>query len=144
MGNKKIVPIKDKFNKTFQKTKQEVKISGKRLGVILIIFIVVLSGLMLRIGYIQFIQGSKLKEEAYAQSTSDSIISAKRGTIYDCNKKALAISADVDTISVNPSLIIAKVNGKKDDDATKDLKEKMANKMAEIFSLNYDDVYVLS
>lgn len=141
MGNKKIVPMNDKFNKTFQKAKQEVKISGKRLFVILSIFILVFSALMLRIGYIQFIQGSKLKEEAYAQSTSDSIISAKRGTIYDCNQKALAISADVDTISVNPSLIVAKLNGKKDDDATKELKEKMANKMAEIFSLNYDDVY---
>ena len=53
-------------------------------------------------------------------------IEAKRGIIYDCNKKALAISADVDTITVNPKLITVKVDGNVDEEKTKSLKEKIS------------------
>ena len=107
-------------------------------GFILLIFVILLG----RVGWLQFVDGEELKRREYSQSTSSTLISAKRGTIYDSTGKALAISVDVDTISVNPSYIKAKgKDGKSDEEATDELKQKMAEKMAEIFELNKDDVY---
>ncbi len=121
--------------------KQYQKISGKRLAIVLITIMLIFAILWGVVGYWQFVRGAELKEEAYSQSTASTIISAKRGTIYDRNKKALAISADVDTISVNPQYIVAKKNGKTDSDATKALKGKMAQAFVDIFELDYNTVY---
>ena len=103
------------------------------------IFIVFIA-LVARIGAIQFIDGTWLKERAYSQSTSSTVVSAKRGTIYDSNGKALAISAEVDTVSVNPEYLVVKEKGEVNQEKTQELREKMAQKFAEIFSLEYDDV----
>ena len=77
--------------------------------------------------------GSWLKEQAYKQQTSNLTISPKRGTIYDTNGKALAISAQVDTVSVNPKKV--KYEDNKDVEP-----EKLANILSTIFELNYEDV----
>ena len=107
-----------------------------------IAFIVLFTLLLGRVAWLQFVDGPWLKEKEYSQSTSSSLISAKRGTIYDSGGKALAVSVEVDTISVNPELIKAKgKDGKSDEEATEELKKNMANIFAEIFSLNSDDVY---
>ena len=50
------------------------------------------------------VDGKKLKEKAYLQSTQNKILT-KRGTIFDRNGKTLALSADVDTITVNPAYL---------------------------------------
>ena len=73
------------------------------------------------------------------QSIASSTIDAKRGIIYDCNKKALAISADVDTITVNPKLITVKVDGNVDEEKTKSLKEKIAKEFSDLFKLDYNE-----
>ena len=103
---------------------------------IFIVFIAIVA----RIGAIQFIDGTWLKERAYSQSTSSTVVSTKRGTIYDSNGKALAISAEVDTVSVNPEYLVVKEKGEVNQEKTQELREKMAQKFAEIFSLEYDDV----
>ena len=118
MPNRKIVPIN-------KKNRNSIKVSGKKLMLLLVVFIILFVVLVVRIGYIQFVQGAWLKQKEYRQSTSNTIISAKRGTIYDCNGKALAISAAVDTISVNPVYINVKNDGVTDKEATQLLKEKM-------------------
>ena len=140
--------MSNKFEKTNKNnvvsinSQRQIKINLKRMltvfGFILLIFVVLLG----RVGWLQFVNGEELKRREYSQSTSSTLISAKRGTIYDSTGKALAISVDVDTISVNPSYIKAKgKDGKSDAEATDELKQKMAEKMAEIFELNKDDVY---
>ena len=140
--------MSNKFEKTNKNnvvsinSQRQIKINIKRMlivfGTILLIFVLLLG----RIGWLQFVDGEELKRREYSQSTSSTLISAKRGTIYDSTGKALAISVDVDTISVNPSYIKAKgKDGKSDEEATDELKQKMAEKMAEIFELNKDDVY---
>ena len=139
MEKGKIIPInkKAKEDNRIQKT---VKVSIKRLKGFLVFIFIVFIALVARIGAIQFIDGTWLKERAYSQSTSSTVVSAKRGTIYDSNGKALAISAEVDTVSVNPEYLVVKEKGEVNQEKTQELREKMAQKFAEIFSLEYDDV----
>lgn len=51
--------------------------------------------------------------------------------------KALAISAQVDTVSINPNSIVVKEKGKISTEKTTALKEKVAKTFSEIFSLDY-------
>lgn len=130
-----------KSNKNYnysKKTNNEFKTNTlpiKRYKFVLALIIIVFIFLIGRICYLQFKDGASLKESAYNQQTTNSIITAKRGTIYDSTGKVLAISSQVDTISVNPRKIV----GKNDLD-TKDKKEKLATAFSEIFELNYDEV----
>ena len=140
--------MSNKFEKTKKNnvvsinSQRQIKINPRRLfwtGVTIIIVFVIL---LVRVGWLQFVDGEELKRREYSQSTSSTLISAKRGTIYDSTGKALAISVEVDTISVNPEYIKAKgKDGKSDDEATDELKQKMADKMAEIFELDREEVY---
>lgn len=120
-SNHKVVKIKTGFE-----SKNLVHTNKLRISLFVIVLVFIL--LMLRIGFIQFVQGNFLKEKAYQQQTINQIISPKRGNIYDSTGKALAIGAQVDTITINPTKI------KKDD------KEKVAKALAEIFELNYDEI----
>lgn len=107
----------------------------KKLRVTLIVVILILLLLIVRIGFLQFVQGNYLKELAYNQQTINQIISPKRGNIYDSTGKALAISAQVDTITINPNKLVKNSN-----DEIKEFKEKIAKGLSEIFELNYDEV----
>lgn len=101
----------------------------KRLMRILIVTFILCNLLIVRVGFIQFIQGSELQAKAYAQQTLNRNINAKRGTIWDATGKvALSVSASVETISVNPTNI-SKAN-----------KERVARALAEIFTLDYETV----
>ena len=59
----------------------------KRMKNMLIIWIIILTLLMIRIGYLQFSQGSELQAKAYMQQSVDRSINPKRGTIYDATRK---------------------------------------------------------
>ncbi len=85
--------------------------------------------LNVRIGWIQFVQGSELQAKAYVQQTMDRSINPKRGKIYDSTGKVvLAMSATVETVTVNPTNI------------AKEDKEKVARAMADIFGVDYDKI----
>ena len=109
----------------------------KKLKAIFIIIVILILALLIRIGILQFVDGNSLKESAYKQQTINQIISPKRGKIYASTGEALAISARVDTITINPQKI---VDENKDEEKTKALKEKVAKGLSEIFELNYEDV----
>ena len=106
----------------------------KRLFILMIIIFIVFFLLVFRIGYLQFIKGSYLKELATRQQSTSRIISAKRGAIYDSTGTALAISADVDTITVNPDKL-----KKKTDEDTQALREKVAKEFSTLFELDYQE-----
>ena len=118
------------------KKQKEVKIDNKstHLKWFAVIFLILILLLVFRIFWLQFIDGSFLKERAYKQITANRVLSPKRGTIYDSTGKALAVSSEVDTISVNPSLIAVK----NDAEATNALKEKVSKALSDIFELDYD------
>jgi stage V sporulation protein D (sporulation-specific penicillin-binding protein) len=85
--------------------------------------------LIVRIAYIQFVQGEWLSELADNQQSMDRQINPKRGTIYDATgKNILAVSATVETVTINP-VNIASEN-----------KEKVAKAFSEIFDLDYETV----
>jgi stage V sporulation protein D (sporulation-specific penicillin-binding protein) len=85
--------------------------------------------LIIRIGYIQFVQGEWLSELADNQQSIDRQINPKRGTIYDATgENILAVSATVETVTINP------VNIANED------KEKVAKAFSEIFDLDYETV----
>ena len=98
----------------------------KRMRTILFIVFLVITILIGRLGYIQLIDGKKLSELAYEQQTLDRAINPKRGTIYDSTGQVLAQSSTVETVTVNPGNI------------DKNIKEKVAKKLSEIFELDYE------
>ena len=107
-----------------------------RNGMIVIFLIMIL--LIVRLGWLQFVKGSWLKEQMYSQLITSRIISPKRGTIYDANGKELAISAAVDTVTINPNLIMVSDENKElSEIKTKALKEKVAKARSESFELDY-------
>lgn len=129
----------DKNNNKIRKINKNVKtpantVTSKRIRICMMCLLVVLVGLIFRIGFLQFVQGSSLKEQAYKQQTVNKLVSAKRGNILDSNGKILATSAQVDTVSINPT----KIKGKTDEE-TKTKKENLARAFSEIFELDYEE-----
>ena len=100
----------------------------RRMKNMLIVVVFVYFLLILRLIYIQFIQGDELQTMAYVQQTLDRMINPNRGTIYDRNGKILAMSASVETVTVNPGSI------------SKDNKEKVARALSDIFDLDYETI----
>ena len=85
--------------------------------------------LIVRIWYIQFVQGAFLIEMVTEQQSLSRSITAKRGTIYDSSQKyILAVSANVESVTVNPTQI------------SKQDKEKVAQALSNIFELDYEKV----
>ena len=101
--------------KSKNKGKKSYSVS-KRLRAIMLCFFILLFLLIIRLAFLQFVQGSDLKEKMYSQLIKSDSISPKRGTIYDATGKALAISAQVDTVSIHPSYIVIKNGNKIDED----------------------------
>ena len=95
----------------------------------LFITFVILTLLLSRIFYIEFIQGKDLQVLAYEQQVQKRAVNPKRGTIFDSSEKyTLAVSSTAYTVSVNPTNIPS------------EQKEKIAKKLTEIFDLNYETV----
>jgi len=100
----------------------------KRMRNMIFISFILAILLIVRIGFIQFVQGSELQSMAYMQQTLNRNINPKRGTIYDATGKvALAVSASCETVSINPNNI------------AKENKEKVASALSNIFNLDYND-----
>ena len=125
--NSKVIKLKTNFE-------SNNLINTKKLRTILGVSLIVIILLIVRIGFLQFVEGSYLQEQAYNQQTINQIISPKRGNIYDSTGKALAISAQVDTITINPAKF-----EKDSDEETQEYKETVAKGLSEIFELDYQE-----
>ncbi len=77
----------------------------KRIIVIFFLVSFLFCVLIFRVGWIQIVAGEKYTTMAIETQTRDIPITAKRGIIYDRNKKELAISASTNRIWVNPNNI---------------------------------------
>ena len=106
----------------------------KKFRIVLASLLIIFLLLIVRLIWLQFVQGADLKEQAYNQQTTDQIISTSRGTIYDSTGKTLAISTPTDTVTINPKKIVGS-----NDEETKTKKEKVAKAFSEIFELDYNE-----
>lgn len=104
----------------------------KKLSFCLVGAFVLLILLLIRIAFLQFVQGADLKEQATKKQLAAKTIPANRGTIYDSTGKPLAVSAHVDTISINPSQV-------EYSDGTEVNKEILAHAFSDIFELDYTE-----
>lgn len=105
---------------------RQVKVRTRVITAIFTVFSLVIVGQLVNL---QLIQGGELKAKAIQQQTSDKTVTPKRGTIYDRNMKAIAVSASAETVIANPKLI---------------RDEKMQNEVAihlsRILEMEYDEV----
>ena len=116
------------------KRKKVIKIDNlgkKKLRICMILGFILLFLLVIRIGYIQFVQGAFLKEKAVKNQLTSKTIDSNRGTIYDSTGKVLAKSASVDNIIVNPTQL--------EDSSDSITIEDYAKAFSDIFELNYDE-----
>ncbi len=101
--------------------------SRKRIVRLLFIYGLVLFILIVRLGYIQLIDGKNLQSMAYEQQVQKRKINSKRGIIYDSTQKyILASNSTSYMVSINPT------NIRKED------KEKLSKFFTEIFELDYE------
>lgn len=124
-------------NKLYKSANNEFSINllaVKKFRIVLASLLIIFLLLIIRLIWLQFVQGSDLKEQAYNQQTTDQIISTSRGTIYDSTGKTLAISTPTDTVTINPKKIVGS-----NDEETKAKKEKVAKAFSEIFELDYNE-----
>ena len=82
----------------------------KRMKLITLFFLVGVLVLLVRLAWIQFVRGEEYSQMAAEQQTRDSVISAKRGSIYDRNLKILAQSASAERVTLNPQEIAKSKN----------------------------------
>jgi len=99
----------------------------KRLLVMLIVFTLIFTGLIGRLGYIQLIWGKELQEKAEGQWTRNLAVYPKRGMIKDRNGNILAQSGSSETIAARPSQI--------------DNPKGVAQLLAPILDLDEDELY---
>ena len=101
----------------------------KKIRIFLFGAFLILLLLLIRIGFIQIIQGRELQNLAYEQQSLNRKINPKRGTIYDSSRKyVLAVSSTVYTVTVNPTNI------------STENKEKVARILSDIFEQDYEKV----
>ncbi len=101
----------------------------KRTSASVKVIFLIIAILISRIGYWQFVRGDKLQTEAIEQQTMDSIVSSKRGIIYDRNGKILAQSVSVHTVTASPAEVCKSKKAR-----------KTAETLADILGMDADEL----
>ena len=91
------------------------------------VFVLATVGMIIRLGYVQVVEGEFLQNKALEQHTRDRLITPTRGTIYDRNQVPLAQSGTVATVGV--------VHAQIEDP------DKVSKILAEKLEMDYDEVY---
>ncbi len=94
----------------------------KRLVIILVTITLLFFTMILRIAWIQTVDGATLQQKALSQWTREITVKANRGNIVDCNGQVLAESSSVYTVALAPQSV---------EDA-----DEVANKLAAILDMD--------
>jgi len=100
----------------------------------LMVFTLSLFFMLYRVGFVQFVKGEEYQKMAYQNQTQKRQINPKRGTIYDRNGKSLAISASVDTVSVNPNALRSELAKKPEK------LQELAEGLAELLEMDVSEI----
>ena len=113
-----------------------------RRTIIVLLFLIVggFGTIVVSLFRLQIIQGEELQTRAVNQQTQDTSLSAKRGTIYDCNMKVLATSADVWKVVLDPNYIRKELV---QDQGKENIQDEIAERLAGILDLETADVRAL-
>lgn len=107
------------------------------LAVMLVVIIALSAVSTYRLVNIMIINGEKYQNEASEQQLYDSLITAPRGDIYDCNMQKLATSSTAWTVYITPNGI-----NKLQDEGKKELIRKtIAENLSQILEIEYEKVY---
>lgn len=106
--------------------------SKKRLLFLMTVVVVLFSALIVKMALVIFVQGDMLRERALIQQTRDLVVSAKRGSIEDCNGNVLAQSANAQTVVLRPA------------ELKKGNPEEISRVLAEKLGLEYENVLKLA
>jgi cell division protein FtsI (penicillin-binding protein 3) len=82
-----------------------VRLVDRRIGLLFGVFLVALFLIAMRAWWLDTVKAGSLRSRALSQQTENLTLPAKRGTIFDRNGRALAISEDSSTIYADPLLI---------------------------------------
>ncbi len=120
------------------------------IAVILVIGLFFLADAV-KLAQLQIVEAEDWRKRAVSQQMSDTVVTAKRGTIYDANMEPLAESAEVWKIIMSPKDIATikwqKISGADadreltDEQALAFKREFIAKGLAEMFGLDYEKVY---
>ena len=133
-------------------TRMPTRQMRNRARVILVVVAVLFSvANVLQLGRLQLLESEEWQKRAVSQQLSDTVVTAKRGPIYDANMQPLATSADVWKIIMSPKNIAAcdwqdldgadKTKELTDEEALLLLRKTISTDLAEMFSLDYDKLY---
>lgn len=106
----------------------------KRLIFIFVIIFILILVLIVRVGWIQLVQGPELQKLAVEQWTNDVKIDAKRGKILDRNGKELALSASCERVDAYMHDI------RKEEANNKNIKNEIASKLSAIIGDKEEDI----
>ena len=110
----------------------------KRINVVVWILIAVFSCLTIgSLVNIMVINGEKYQSEASEQQLYDSLVTAPRGDIYDCNMQTLAKSSTAWTVYITPNGI----KKLKDADFKEKVRKTIAENLSQILEVDYEKVY---
>lgn len=117
---------------TAQENNRKVR---RRATGLLVVYLLVASALVARLAWLQLVKGEEYGKMAYVSQTRQQQQKPKRGSIYDRNGKGLAISAQVDTVSVNPNQLRSQTA------ENPELVAAMADRLSDILGLDRAAVY---
>lgn len=83
---------------------------------------------------VQVIAYEEYQQKAVSQQTRNEILTPSRGTIYDSNMNALAISATVETVCISPNDI-------RDTDDPEATAKLVASGLSDLLGVDYDTIY---
>ncbi|MDP4152656.1 MAG: penicillin-binding transpeptidase domain-containing protein [Bacillota bacterium] len=103
----------------------------KRMRIVMLAFLIVcVPAIIYRLVVVQMVDHEFYQDKAIDQQTRDSVVSPKRGKIYDRNMKTLAASASVETVYISPNAI-------KDDKEA----QLISDNLSQILGVDRDTIY---
>lgn len=112
-------------------TKAPTRQMWRRSVIVLVILIgFCFSAVVGKLSILQIVQADEWREKAVEQQMSDTIISPKRGTVYDANMTVLAQSATVWTVIMSPKTI-----------EDEDVRVKIADELSAMLEVDREALY---
>ena len=142
----------DKQPRKTPTTRTPTRQMRRRSAIVLVIVAVLFfTANIVKLCQLQLVEGEDWQKRAVSQQMSDTVVTAKRGPIYDANMQPLAESADVWKIIMSPKNIAAcdwkSMEGVDQDQKLSDaeavllMRERIAADLSEMFDLDYDKLY---